>query len=104
MFKMRSGAALVAVAAAGSLVLAACGGSSGSSKDSGGKVLKLWHYEAADGAMGIAWNQAIKEFEQSHPGVKVKFELKTFEQLQKTAPMILNSNDAPDVMEHNKGN
>jgi raffinose/stachyose/melibiose transport system substrate-binding protein len=104
MFKMRSGAALVAVAAAGSLVLAACGGSSGSSKDSGGKVLKLWHYEAADGAMGVAWNQAIKEFEQSHPGVKVKFELKGFEQLQKTAPMILNSNDVPDVMEYNKGN
>lgn len=103
MFKLRTGAALVAVAAAGSMALAACGGSS-SSGSSDGKVLKLWHYEAADGAMGTAWNQAIKEFEQAHPGVKVKFELKTFEQLQKTAPMILNSKDAPDLMEYNKGN
>jgi raffinose/stachyose/melibiose transport system substrate-binding protein len=54
--------------------------------------------------MGIAWDQAIKEFEASHPGVTVKFEAKGFEQLQKTAAMVLNSNDAPDVMEYNKGN
>jgi raffinose/stachyose/melibiose transport system substrate-binding protein len=54
--------------------------------------------------MGVAWNQAIKEFEQAHPGVKAKFEEKSFEQLQKTAPMVLNSKDAPDILEYNKGN
>jgi raffinose/stachyose/melibiose transport system substrate-binding protein len=54
--------------------------------------------------MGAAWNEAIKEFEAQHPGVKVKFEEKGFEQIQKTAPMVLNSNDAPDIMEYNKGN
>jgi raffinose/stachyose/melibiose transport system substrate-binding protein len=93
----------LAALAAGTLALsaAACGdGGSGSSP----KVLKLWHYETADSAMGIAWNQAIKEFEQTHPGVKVKFEEKGFEQIQKTAPMVLNSKNAPDVLEYNKGN
>jgi len=34
----------------------------------------------------------------------VKFEEKGFEQIQKTAPMILNSSDVPDIMEYNKGN
>ncbi|MDQ0813130.1 raffinose/stachyose/melibiose transport system substrate-binding protein [Streptomyces sp. B3I7] len=97
---------LVATAAAllsGALLLTACGGDSdGASGD--GKTLKLWHYETADSAMGIAWNEAIKEFKAQHPGVKVEFEEKGFEQIQKTAPMVLNSSDAPDVMEYNKGN
>ena len=87
----------------GALLATACGGSGdGSSSDA--KTLRLWHYEAPNSAMGIAWNEAIKEFEASHPGVKVKFEAKGFEQIQKTAPMILNSSDAPDIMEYNKGN
>ncbi|MFF7328466.1 extracellular solute-binding protein [Streptomyces sp. NPDC008150] len=96
---------VVATAAAvltGSLLLASCGGSDGGSSD--GRTLTLWHYEGPDSAMGVAWNEAIKEFEAQHPGVKVKFEEKGFEQIQKTAPMVLNSSDAPDIMEYNKGN
>ncbi|WP_369169744.1 ABC transporter substrate-binding protein [Streptomyces sp. R28] len=93
----------MAVALTGSLLLASCSDSdSGSSED--GKTLKLWHYEAPNSAMGQAWNEAIKEFKAKHPGVKVEFEAKGFEQIQKTAPMVLNSSDAPDVMEYNKGN
>jgi raffinose/stachyose/melibiose transport system substrate-binding protein len=93
----------VAVAAAGSLLLAGCGGGSDSAAGDG-KTLKLWHFEAPNSAMGVAWEEAIKEFKASHPGVKVEFEAKGFEQIQKTAPMVLNSDDAPDVMEYNKGN
>ncbi|WP_395111230.1 ABC transporter substrate-binding protein [Actinomadura sp. SCN-SB] len=103
MIKARRGAALTAALAAGSLALtalAACGGGG----ESDPNELRLWHYESPDSAMGVAWNQAIKEFERTHPGVKVKFEEKGFEQIQKTAPMVLNSKDAPDVMEYNKGN
>jgi raffinose/stachyose/melibiose transport system substrate-binding protein len=100
MFK--AGKALAAITA-GMLALSACGGG-GSSSSSSSKELKLWHYESPDSAMGVAWNQAIKEFERTHPGVKVKFEEKTFEQIQKTAPMVLNSKDAPDILEYNKGN
>ncbi|MFF0040515.1 ABC transporter substrate-binding protein [Streptomyces mirabilis] len=98
----RRAVATAAAALAGSLLLASCGGSDSGSSD--GRTLKLWHYEGPDSAMGVAWNEAIKEFEAKHPGVKVKFEEKGFEQIQKTAPMVLNSNDAPDIMEYNKGN
>ena len=94
---------VAAAALGGSLLLTACGGSDGGGS-ADGKTLKLWHYEGADSAMGAAWNEAIKEFEAKHPGVKVKFEEKGFEQIQKTAPMILNSSDVPDIMEYNKGN
>ncbi|WNM35454.1 extracellular solute-binding protein [Streptomyces sp. Li-HN-5-11] len=91
-----------AVVLAGSLLLTSCGGSDSGASD--GRTLRLWHYEGPDSAMGAAWNEAIKEFEAKHPGVKVKFEEKGFEQIQKTAPMVLNSSDAPDIMEYNKGN
>jgi raffinose/stachyose/melibiose transport system substrate-binding protein len=84
------------------LLLASCGDSDSGSAD--GKTLKLWHYEGPDSAMGAAWNEAIKEFKKTHPGVEVKFEEKGFEQIQKTASMVLNSGDAPDLMEYNKGN
>lgn len=90
------------MALVGTLLLASCGGSDSGGSD--GKTLKLWHYEGPDSAMGVAWKEAIKEFEAKHPGVQVKFEEKGFEQIQKTAPMVLNSNDAPDIMEYNKGN
>lgn len=98
----RRGAATAAVTLTGALLLASCGSPDSGSPD--GRTLRLWHYEGPDSAMGVAWNEAIKEFEKSHPGVKVKFEEKGFEQIQKTAPMVLNSNDAPDLMEYNKGN
>ncbi|PRY37913.1 ABC transporter substrate-binding protein [Umezawaea tangerina] len=83
------------------LAVSGCGGSSG---DSDPKTLKLWHYEDPDSAMGKAWAAAIAKFEEKHPGVKVAFEEKGFEQIQKTAPMVLNSNEAPDILEYNKGN
>jgi raffinose/stachyose/melibiose transport system substrate-binding protein len=66
--------------------------------------LRLWHYEAPNSAMGVAWKEAIARFEKSHPGVTVKFEEKGFEQIQQNAGMILNSDEAPDIMEYNKGN
>ncbi|QNP72399.1 extracellular solute-binding protein [Streptomyces roseirectus] len=92
-----------AAALSTALLLASCGGSGDGGSDDG-STLRLWHYEAPNSAMGVAWTEAIKEFEAQHPGVKVKFEEKSFEQIQKTAPMVLNSSDAPDLMEYNKGN
>jgi raffinose/stachyose/melibiose transport system substrate-binding protein len=99
-------AGLVTALATGTV--AACGGSGTSggqaSGSSGAKTLKLWHYESADGAMGIAWDKAIEIFKTEHPGVTVQFERKAFEQIQQNAGMILNSEEAPDLMEYNKGN
>ncbi|MFF9813527.1 ABC transporter substrate-binding protein [Streptomyces sp. NPDC014006] len=81
---------------------AACGGSGTAAGE--GKTLRLWHYEEQGGALDRAWAAAIDEFKKTHPGVKVVFERKTFEQIQQNAGMILNSDSAPDVLEYNKGN
>ncbi|MFJ8086407.1 ABC transporter substrate-binding protein [Streptomyces sp. NPDC096205] len=100
----RRTAAAGTVILAGSLLLAACGGGNDGGSDGNSTTLRLWHYEAPNSAMGIAWAEAIREFEATHPGVRVTYEEKAFEQIQKTAPMVLNSSDAPDLMEYNKGN
>ncbi|WP_149202659.1 ABC transporter substrate-binding protein [Actinotalea subterranea] len=89
------------------LALAACasGGDEGGT-DGGGtedQTLKLWHYESENGAMGIAWDEAIKIFEEE-TGATVEFERKAFEQIQQTAGMVLSSDEGPDLMEYNKGN
>lgn len=68
------------------------------------RVLKIWHYEGADSAMGQSWNGAMTDYQAAHPDVTIQFELKTFDQIQQTASMVLNSADAPDVLEINKGN
>ncbi len=65
--------------------------------------LKIWFYER-DNAMSASWHFAIEEFQKAHPDVEVLFELKTFEDTQTTALMVLNSHEAPDVMQINKGN
>ncbi len=103
MFRTRKmGVVAAALAVTASLGLAACGGDSGDEGDS--KTLKLWHYESPASGLGIAWTEAIKQFKASHPGVEVVFEEKGFEQIRQNAGMILNSNEAPDIMEYNKGN
>ncbi|ELP68812.1 extracellular solute-binding protein [Streptomyces turgidiscabies] len=94
--------AITAASLVGALLTASCGSFDSASGD--GKTLRLWHYEAPNSAMGLAWKAAVEEFEATHPGVTVKVEEKGFEQIQKTAPMVLNSSDAPDLMEYNKGN
>jgi raffinose/stachyose/melibiose transport system substrate-binding protein len=106
--------ALGAVLVAGTTVLAACSSGSGSTSTAStaavdknvsgaGKTLTLWDYESDNSAMGIAWNAAIKEFEQE-TGAKVDFQAKAFEQIRTTASQVLNSDKAPDILEYNKGN
>ena len=102
----------LAVLAVLALTTGACGSGddgdggdvAGDGGDGGERVFTLWHYEGPDSAMGIAWDEAIAQFEESHPDVTVAFEEKSFEQIQDTAAMVLNSDEAPDLMEYNKGN
>ena len=94
----------IAMIVAATMTLTACGGGDNAAGTSGAKTLRLWHYEGADSAMGIAWDRAIEVFKKEHPGVKVDFERKAFEQIQQNAGMIINSDEGPDVMEYNKGN
>lgn len=83
------------------LVLSACAGGSGGGSDD--DTLTLWHYEGANSAMGIAWAEAIEVFEEE-TGATVEFEERSFEQIRSTASQVLNSDEAPDLMEFNKGN
>jgi len=90
-----------ATIAAAALVLSGCSGSGGGGGDD--DTLRLWHYESDTSAMGIAWAEAIKVFEEE-TGAKVEFEEKSFEQIRSTASQVLNSDEAPDLLEYNKGN
>jgi raffinose/stachyose/melibiose transport system substrate-binding protein len=67
------------------------------------KQFKIWYFER-DNAMAASWSNAMDEFKKKHPDVDVLFELKAFEEVQQNARMILNSDEAPDIMQTNKGN
>lgn len=100
--RWRGGAVAAAITVA-AVALAGCSGGSGNAS-SGDNTLTIWHYESDTSAMGIAWNKAVEIFKQENPGVTVNVEEKGFEQIRSTASQVLNSNEAPDVMEYNKGN
>lgn len=101
--------AVGAILTTAALLLAGCSaGTTESTKvntspEGKGKTLTLWHFESETSAMGIAWDAAIKKFEEE-TGATVKYEPKAFEQIRSTASQVLNSNAAPDILEYNKGN
>lgn len=91
--------AATAIAALGAAALSGCGPQA---QESDG-VLTMWHYEGSNSAMGIAWDRAIEVFEEE-TGATVEFEERSFEQIRQTASQVLNSDEAPDLLEYNKGN
>ncbi|MFT4185228.1 MAG: extracellular solute-binding protein [Rhizobium sp.] len=68
------------------------------------KTFNVWWYELPDTPQAKAWTKALGELKAKHPDININFEQKTFEQLQKAGSLILNSDQAPDVLEYNKGN
>lgn len=101
-------AKVAALAAAAALALAGCGGSSSDTASATANAeptgdFKVWWYEK-DTAMATTWAAALEELKANHPGVTVKFELKTWDQIQKAGNAILDSDQAPDLAEWNKGN
>jgi raffinose/stachyose/melibiose transport system substrate-binding protein len=105
MFHKRLGKAIAVLATTGvALGLAACSGGGDRQAGQGdSQTLTVWWYEAPESAMGTSWQQALEAFEAEHPDVTVKFEQKTWDQIQKSGQMILNSGNVPDVMEYAKG-
>ena len=91
-------AGLAAATMLGTLGLAGCGSSSDTAQEENPKSIKIWHYEEDNGAQGKAWAKAMEIFEKK-TGVKVEFEKKSFEQIRQNAAQILNSDEAPDVMD-----
>ncbi|MFZ5368762.1 MAG: ABC transporter substrate-binding protein [Spirochaetota bacterium] len=98
--KRRSYAGVSLVLVLGLLGITGCSKNAQEAK----RTLKIWHYESENGAMGLAWKTAMEKFKEKHPDVTIVYENKGFEQIRQTAQMVLNSEDAPDVMEYNKGN
>lgn len=93
--------AAMAAVVTGGLLLAGCSGGSGD--EGGDDTLTLWHFESETSAMGVAWDEAIRVFEEE-TGATVEFEPKGFEQIRSTASQVLNSDEAPDILEYAKGN
>ncbi|GAB6856916.1 ABC transporter substrate-binding protein [Microbacterium xylanilyticum] len=92
--------ATVAAALAVALSVSAC---SSAAQPSAGDTFNVWWFDSPESAMGQAAQHALDEFKKAHPNVKVVFQQKSFEQMQQTGTMILNSDTAPDVMEFTKG-
>ncbi|SFF38439.1 raffinose/stachyose/melibiose transport system substrate-binding protein [Actinoplanes philippinensis] len=84
--------------------VAACADDGAPEEAAKDQTLTVWHYERPESAMAIAWAEAIRLFKEAHPGVTVRFEQKTFEQIRQNAAMALNADDPPTVVEYNKGN
>jgi raffinose/stachyose/melibiose transport system substrate-binding protein len=64
----------------------------------------IWSIDDVGSAEQTTWANVVEDFKISHPGVAVKYEAKSFNQLEQTGTMILNSDQAPDITEYNKGN
>ncbi|MER6172938.1 extracellular solute-binding protein [Streptosporangium sp. NPDC001681] len=92
----RLGQVAAAVMLAGSL--AACGG--GSSRQSGGNVIRVWTFLSSEGTSPreVVLNELIAEFESAHKGVDVRVEAQPFEELEAKFMTASQRGDAPDVI------
>lgn len=95
-------------AAALALITLAVGASAGCAPASGtgasSDEFTIWWYSTEDTAQSKSWTAALEEFKTLHPDITVKFELKTWAQIEQTGNSILDSDKAPDLAEWNKGN
>jgi raffinose/stachyose/melibiose transport system substrate-binding protein len=98
-FNKKTGARVAATAVAAALAMGSLAGCA----PAGSNTFTVWWYEKGT-AMASTWADALKELQKNHPDVKIKFELKTWDQIQKAGNAILDSNKAPDLAEWNKGN
>ena len=102
--RSRGARRLVGLSAALALGAVSVGLTSCATTESSSETLRVWWYEGDDSAQGRAWTEALEAFRAENPDVEVEFELKTWDQMMKSGQMILNSDEAPDLLEYPKGN
>jgi raffinose/stachyose/melibiose transport system substrate-binding protein len=93
--------ALAAVGAVLVLALAVAVGAS--AKGNEDITLTMWSYDNQDPGLQPVLQQLSKNFERSHPGVKINIVFKAFNDLVGTVPRALASGSGPDVTEGNQG-
>lgn len=99
---VKRGIAALAVLAMSVTTLAACG--SDTAQDEGAPdSLSFWYYEEEDAGQTQAWKKAAEMFKKE-TGVTINFERKSFTQIAQNGSQFLNSDEAPDLMESNRGN
>jgi raffinose/stachyose/melibiose transport system substrate-binding protein len=89
------------VVAAVAAVAVGVGVSYGGQKET--TTLTMWSYDNQDPGLEPVLKQLSKEFEASHPGVKINLVFKDFNGLVNTVPRALASGSGPDVTEGNQG-
>ena len=99
---MKRGLATMAIAALALTSLAACGSDNAQDEEKPDS-LSFWYYEEDDAGQTQAWKRAAEAFEKE-TGVEIKFERKSFTQIAQNGSQFLNSDEAPDLMESNRGN
>lgn len=99
---IKRGLATLAIAALSLTSLAACGSDTAQDEEKPDS-LSFWYYEEDDAGQTQAWRRAAKAFEKE-TGVKINFERKSFTQIAQNGSQFLNSDEAPDLMESNRGN
>ncbi|MGA8488288.1 MAG: extracellular solute-binding protein [Gaiella sp.] len=66
-------------------------------------TLTMWSYDNQDPGLEPVLKQLSKDFEKSHPGVKINLVFKDLTSLVGTVPRALASGSGPDVTEGNQG-
>lgn len=100
--RFRKGVAALAAAIMSLTGLAACGTDSAQEEGKPDSI-SFWYYDTETSAQTKAWKKSAEQFTQQ-TGVKVKFEVKSFTQIAQNSSQFLDSNQAPDIMESNRGN
>ncbi len=98
---MKRRSAVVIAAIAVLLVAIGAGVSYGAKKQT--TTLTMWSYDNQDPGLQPVLEQLSREFEKSHPGVKINLVFKDFNSLVGTVPRALASGSGPDVTEGNQG-
>ncbi|GAA3678086.1 carbohydrate ABC transporter substrate-binding protein (CUT1 family) [Lentzea atacamensis] len=88
----------VALAAAATLVLAACSGSGGDASANGPVTLTWWHNRTTE-PMKTIWQQIADDFHKSHPDVSFTIEPLQNEQFQTKMPLALQGSTPPDIFQ-----